>query len=154
MGESYLTYKKKGSLPCWLRSTSVWRLGDGWGDLRRTEASRSASLLRWGRQQRTALCAHAHAHTHRTRPTQALSKNGSSSLVAKIKEPLGGQPPGGNIAPVAFVVQRALRNHPSPLGRDPGLKWWFPTAGEVGDDSTASQAWQGRKAPGGQAWSH
>lgn len=26
------------------------------------------------------------------------------SLLAKVKEPLGGQPPGGNAAPVAFVV--------------------------------------------------
>lgn len=59
----------------------------------------------------------------RTRPTQALSKNGSPSWVAKIKEPLGGQPPGGNIAPVAFVVQRALRNLQTPLGTDPGLRW-------------------------------
>lgn len=50
-------------------------------------------LLRWRGQQRAALCAHAHTHTHRTRPTAVLSKNGSSSLAAKIKEPLGGQPP-------------------------------------------------------------
>lgn len=39
------------------------------------------------------LCAHTLTLTHTcTCPTQALSKNGSSSLVAKIKEPLGGQP--------------------------------------------------------------
>lgn len=43
---------------------------------------------------------------------------------------------------------------PSPLGRDPGPRWWFPAAGEVGDDGTASQAWQGRRARGGQAWGH
>lgn len=28
-----------------------------------------------------------------------------------------------------------------------------PTAGDVGEDGTASLAWQGEGAPGGQAWS-
>lgn len=73
------------------------------------------------------LCAHMLTLTRtRTRPTQALSKNGSSSLVAKIKEPLGGQPPGGNIAPVAFVVQRALRNLPLLLEGILGRGGGFP----------------------------
>lgn len=89
------------------------------------------------------LCTHTLmlTRTH-TRPTQALSKNGSSSLVAKIKEPLGGQPPGGNIALVSFVVQRALRNLQTPLGKDPGLRWQFLAAGDEGEDGTASPAWQ------------
>lgn len=38
------------------------------------------------------LCVHTLTLTDRTRPTQALSKNVSSNLVAKIKEPLGSQP--------------------------------------------------------------
>lgn len=80
------------------------------------------------------LCAHTLTLTRtRTRPTQALSKNSSPSPVAKIKEPLGGQPLGGNIAPAAFVVQRALRNLQTPLGPDPGLRWRFP------------RSWRGRQ---------
>lgn len=46
-----------------------------------------------GAGNKEQLCAHTLTLTHRTRPTPVLSKNDSWSLVAKIKEPLGGQPP-------------------------------------------------------------
>lgn len=101
------------------------------------------------------LCAQTLTLTRtRTRPTQALSKNRSPSPVAKIKEPLGGQPPGGNIAPVAFVVQRALRNLQTPLGTDPGLRWRFPRSWRCRQGLRDLPGLAGgRRAPGGQAWS-
>lgn len=117
--------------PSWLPHTSVWRCEEDWA------TSEGPRLPGWptcsgGDGNKERLCAHTLTLTRTcTRPTQALSKNISSSLVAKIKEPLGGRPPGGNIAPwpllfkgLCEISRLLLEGIPGRGGGFPQLETW------------------------------
>lgn len=63
-----------------------------------------------------------HPHTPHTSSFQEwLSRPGCQDKGATERSA-----PRGNIAPVAFVVEKAFRNLQAPLGKDPGLSGGFP----------------------------